>query len=195
MLDAGGWKRGGDGVRAKDGKRLKIVFQGVTNAVAQKVQAVIKQAAAKAGIEMELKSVVASSFYSSNPANPDTYTHFYADLQLMTYLMGPPDPERLMRVFTSWEVASKENNWQKFNVWRWRNEEYDRLYRAAETEMDPVKRAALFIRMNDLVVQNGVVIPIVLLSKAAAVSNRLRGVEHNPFELDFWNLPFWSREG
>jgi len=195
MLDAGGWKRGGDGVRAKDGKRLKVVFQAVTNAVAQKVQAVIKQAAAKAGIEMELKSVVASSFYSSNPANPDTYTHFYADLQLMTYLMGPPDPERLMRVFTSWEVASKENNWQKFNVWRWRNEEYDRWYRAAETEMDPVKRAALFIRMNDLVVQNGVVVPIVLLSKAAAISNRLRGVEHNPFELDFWNLPFWSREG
>jgi peptide/nickel transport system substrate-binding protein len=61
--------------------------------------------------------------------------------------------------------------------------------------MDPVKRAALFIRMNDLVVLNGVVIPIVLLSKAAAISNRLRGVEHNPFELDFWNLPFWSREG
>jgi peptide/nickel transport system substrate-binding protein len=195
LLDAGGWKRGADGVRAKDGKRLKVVFQAVTNAVAQKVQAVIKQAAAKAGIEMELKSVVASSFYSSNPANPDTYTHFYADLQLITYLMGPPDPERLMRVFTSWEVASKENNWQKFNVWRWRNEEYDRLYRAAETEMDPVKRAALFIRMNDLVVQNGVVIPIVLLAKAAAISNRLRGIEHNPYELDFWNLPFWYREG
>jgi peptide/nickel transport system substrate-binding protein len=195
LLDAGGWKRGADGVRAKDGKRLKMVFQAVTNAVAQKVQAVIKQAAAKAGIEMELKSVVASAFYSSNPANPDTYTHFYADLQLITYLMGPPDPERLMRVFTSWEMAQKENNWQKFNVWRWRNDEYDRLYRAAETEMDPIKRAALFIRMNDLVVQNGVVIPIVLLAKAAAISNRLRGVEHNPYDLDFWNLPFWSREG
>ena len=112
----------------------------------------------------------------------------------MTYVMGPPDPERLMRVFTSWEIASKQNNWQKFNVWRWRNEEYDRLYKAGETEMDPVKRAALFIRMNDLVVQNGIVVPIVLLAKAAAVSNRLRGVEHNPFDLDFWNLPFWSRE-
>ncbi len=116
----------------------------------------------KAGIEMELKSVVASSYYSSDPANPDTYTHFYADLQLMTYLMGPPDPERLMRVFTSADVASKENNWQRFNVWRFRNEEYDRLYKQAETEVDPVKRAALFIRMNDLVVQSGIVIPIAL---------------------------------
>jgi hypothetical protein len=48
--------------------------------------------------------------------------------------------------------------------------------------------------MNDLVVQSGIVVPIVLLAKAAAVSNRLHGVEHNAFELDFWNLPFWSRE-
>jgi len=116
MLDAGGWKRGADGVRARDGKRLKILFQTATNSAAQKMQAVIKQAAAKAGIEIELKAVSPSSFTSSDPANPDTYTHFYADLQLITYVMGPPDPERLLRVFTSWEVAQKENNWQKFNV-------------------------------------------------------------------------------
>jgi peptide/nickel transport system substrate-binding protein len=194
LLEAGGWARGADGIRARDGKRLKMLFQTATNAAAQKMQAVIKQAAAKAGIEIELKTVTPASFYSSDPANPDTYTHFYADLQLATYLMGPPDPERLMRVFTSWEIASKENNWQKFNVWRWRNDEYDRLFKTAETEVDPVKRAALFIRMNDLVIQSGILVPIVLRAKAAAISNRLRGVEHNAFDLDFWNLPFWYRE-
>jgi peptide/nickel transport system substrate-binding protein len=77
------------------------------------------------------------------------------------------------------EVATKENKWQRYNVWRWRNDEYDRLYRAAETEMDPAKRAALFIRMNDLVVQSGVVIPIARKAGAAAISRRLRGIEHN----------------
>ncbi|HUO63201.1 MAG TPA: peptide ABC transporter substrate-binding protein [Terriglobales bacterium] len=194
LLEAGGWKRGADGVRARDGKRLKILFQTATNAGAQKMQAVIKQAAGKAGIEMELKSVAVSAFYSSDPANPDTYTHFYADLQLATYLLGPPDPERLMRVFCSWEVASKANNWQRFNVWRWRNDEYDRLFRSAETEMDPVKRAALYIRMNDLAVQSGIVVPIALRAKAAAMSSRLRGIEHNVYEVDFWNLAYWTRE-
>src|SRR5262249_42675696 len=68
VLEAGGWKRGADGVRARDGKRLKMVFQTGVNAGAQKMQAVIKQAAARAGIEMELKAVAASSFYSSDPA-------------------------------------------------------------------------------------------------------------------------------
>ncbi|HXD99560.1 MAG TPA: peptide ABC transporter substrate-binding protein [Candidatus Acidoferrum sp.] len=193
LLDAGGWKRGADGIRARDGKRLKMLFQTAINAPAQKMQAVIKQAAAKAGIEMELKAVTASSFFSSDPANADTYTHFYADLQLITYVMGAPDPERLMRCFTSGDVATKQNNWQRFNVWRWRNDEYDRLYRAAETEVDPVKRAALFIRMNDLVVQSGIVVPIALRAKAAAISNRLRGVEHNPHDIDFWNVAAWSR--
>lgn len=111
----------------------------------------------------------------------------------MTFLMGPPDPERLMRVFTSWEVATKENKWPRFNIWRWRNDEYDGLYRSAETEMDPVKRDALFIRMNDLVVRSGVVIPIALRAKTAAISSRLRGVEHNAYDLDVWNLASWSR--
>ena len=195
MLEAGGWKRGADGVRARDGRRLKVVFQTAINAASQKMQAVVKQAAAKAGIEIELKAVPVTTFYSSDPGNPDTYTHFYADLQLATYVMGPPDPGPLMRVFTSADVATRENKWQRYNVWRWRNEEYDRLYRQAETEMDPVKRAALFIRMNDLVVQSGIVVPIVLRAKAAARSTRLRGIEHNVYEVDFWNVASWYREG
>ena len=34
MLEAAGWKRGADGIRAKDGKRLKIVYQTSINAAA-----------------------------------------------------------------------------------------------------------------------------------------------------------------
>ncbi len=82
VLDAAGWKRGADGIRAKDGKRLKFLYQTSINAPRQKNQAIVKQAAAKAGIEIEIKSVVASVFFSSDPANPDTYPHFYADIQM-----------------------------------------------------------------------------------------------------------------
>ena len=87
---------------------------------------------------------------------------------MYTTTMTQPDPERFMRQFTHWEVASKENKWQGRNITRWRNEEYDKLYKAAETEMDPVKRAALFIKMNDLVIQNVVVIPVVFRPRVAA---------------------------
>src|SRR5207245_7268544 len=72
ILDQAGWKRGADGTRAKDGKRLKLVFQTSINSARQKTQAIIKQAAAKAGIEVELKSILASVYFSSDPGNPDT---------------------------------------------------------------------------------------------------------------------------
>ena len=81
-------------------------------------------------------------------------------------------------------MASKANKWQGRNITRWRNEEYDRLYRAADTELDPVKRAALFIRMNDLVIQNVVVIPVLWRNGVSASATSLRGMDLTGLGLD-----------
>jgi peptide/nickel transport system substrate-binding protein len=193
VLDAGGWKRGGDGIREKDGRRLKMLFQTSINAPRQKNQQIVKQAAAKVGIELELKSVVASVFFASDPANTDTYPHFYADLQMYNTTMGAPDPQYFMNQFTSWEAASKENKWQGRNITRWRNEEYDRIFRAAEGEMDPVKRAALFLRMNDLVIQNVVVIPVLWRNGVSAAAARLHGMELTGWDSTMWRLSHWHK--
>ena len=193
ILDAAGWKRGGDGVRAKDGKKLKFVYQTSINNPRQKTQQIVKQACAKAGIELELKAATANVFFSSDPANPDTYSHFYTDLQMYTTTMTQPDPQRFMDQFTSWEVAAKDNKFALTNKTRWRNEEYDKTWKAAETEMDPVKRAALFIKMNDLVIQNVVVIPVVFRPRVAAISNRMRDVVQSGWDSDFWALAYWSK--
>ncbi len=194
ILEAAGWKKGADGIRAKDGVKLKMVYQTSINALRQKTQAVVKQAAAKAGIEMELKSVTASVYFSSDVANPDTYSHFYTDIQMYTTTMTQPDPELFMLQFTSGEVATKDNKWQGKNITRWKSDEYDKLFRAAEGEMDPVKRAALFVKMNDLVIQNAVVVPVVARPGVAAVSNRLRA-ERSGWDSDFWALQNWYHEG
>ena len=194
ILEAAGWKKGADGIRAKGGVKLKMLYQTSINAPRQKNQQIVKQAAAKAGIDMELKSVTASVYFSSDVANPDTYTKFYTDIQMYTTTMTQPDPELFMNQFTSWEIASKANKWQGRNITRWRSEEYDKTYRAAESELDPVKRAALFVKMNDLVIQSVVVIPVVFRPRVAAISNRLRA-EQSGWDSDFWNLQNWYREG
>jgi len=194
VLDAAGWVRGPDGVRAKDGRKLRMVYQTSINAPRQKTQQIVKQAAARAGIELELKSVVASVYFSSDVANPDTYGHFYADLQMYNTTMGSPDPAYFMNQFTSWEVASKDNKWQGRNITRWRNEEYDRAYRAADVELDPVKRAALFVKMNDLVIQNVVVIPVLWRNGVSASSARLRGMDLSGWDLTLWHLAYWYKQ-
>ena len=98
-----------------------------------------------------------------------------------------------MRVFTSQEVATKDNKWSGRNITRWRNEEYDRLWKAAETEVDPVKRTTQFIRMNDMVIQNSVVIPVNWRNRIAAATVRLRGLDLSGWDSDLWRLPYWHK--
>ena len=190
LLDDAGWKPGADGIREKNGVKLKVVYQTSINAPRQKTQAIVKQACQKAGIDVEIKSVTASVFFSSDVANLDTYPHFVCDLQMYTTTMTQPDPGVFMRQFLSSEVASKANKFQGRNITRWQNAEYDKLFQASENELDPVKRAALFIAMNDLVIKNVVVIPVVARPSVAAVANNLHaplsGWDNNIFALQDW---------
>jgi peptide/nickel transport system substrate-binding protein len=193
VLDKAGWQRGPDGIRAKDGKKLKLVFQTSINAPRQKSQAIVKQACQKAGIDMELKSVTASVYFSSDAANPDTYSKFYADMQMFTTNLTAPDPGFFMRQFLSSEVASKDNKWQGRNITRWRNDDYDKTFHAAESELDPVKRAALFTAMNDMVVGDPVVIPVVYRPGVSAMSRQLRATLSG-WDNVLWDLKNWYRE-
>jgi peptide/nickel transport system substrate-binding protein len=194
VLEQGGWKKGADGIRAKDGKRLKFVYQTSINAPRQKNQQIVKVAAAKAGIEIELKSVVASSYFGADPANWDNIDHFGVDLQMYTTTMVEPDPQRFMDQFVPWEVSGKHNNWSGRNRSRWVNEDYGKLWRSAEAEMDPVKRAALFIQMNDLLIKEVAIIPVVWRPRVAVSSNKLKDSNQSAWEGDFWHLPYWYRE-
>jgi peptide/nickel transport system substrate-binding protein len=192
ILDEAGWVRGPDGVRARSGRRMRLLFQAATAASVQKVQMVVKQAAAKAGIEIEVKSVPASVFFSADTNNPDTNVRFHADLQMYTTFTGL-DPQFFMAQFLSWEIPTRDNKWTGRNITRWRSEEYDRLWRLAETEMDPVKRAALFIRMNDLVVQEAVVIPVTRRNILHAAAGSLQGIDLNAWDSIFGRIAYWHR--
>ena len=192
-LEAAGWKRGSDGVRTKDGKRLKFVFQTSINAPRQKTQQIVKQAAQKAGIDLELKSVTASVFFSSDVANPDTYTKFFCDVQMYTTTMTQPDPELFMNQFVSTNASSRANKWQGRNITRWVNAEYDATHKAAESEQDPIKRAALFIKMNDLAVSDYTVIPVVARPRVAGMSLKLNA-PLSAWDNDLWMLRDWFRE-
>ena len=89
-------------------------------------------------------------FFSSDVANPDTNRKFYADMEMVTTTLTQPDPGMLLRQFLSSEIAGKANKWQGRNTSRWRNADYDKLCDQSTNELDPVKRAALLIAMNDI---------------------------------------------
>lgn len=98
-----------------------------------------------------------------------------------------------MRRYLSTAVATKENKWQGTNFPRWVNKDYDAAINAADMEMDPVKRAALYIKANDLMWQDTVFIPVQHRLKVEAAANNLRPVISGwANETD--NLFDWYRE-
>lgn len=193
VLEAAGWKKGADGVRAKGKVRLKFVYQTSVSGPRQKCQTIIKDACTKAGIELELKSVVAAVFFGGDAANPDTYQKFWSDMQMFTTTMTQPDPQTFMEQFTSDQIAQKANKWASRNLGRWSNAEYDATFKAAQGEFDPVKRAALFIKMNDLVVNDGYVIPLFARPRPYGIVNKLVPTL-SAWDSATWAVGYWYRE-
>jgi peptide/nickel transport system substrate-binding protein len=193
ILDKAGWKPGPDGVRQKDGKKLHYVYQTSINQPRQKNQAIVKQACQKAGIDIEIKSVTASVYFSSDVANPDTYPHFYTDLQM--YTTGPtfPDPGVWMQSYLSTECAQKANKWQGRNITRYRNKAWDDLYHQAEGELDPVKRASMYQKLNDMVINDIVVIPVLWRSSVWAANTKLQ-VRLSGWDSGFYDLHNWYKD-
>ena len=175
ILEKAGWKKGADGIRAKDGKKLKFVFQTSINQPRQKTQAIVKQACQKAGIDIELKAVTASVFFSSDVANPDTYPHFYCDLQMYTTTMTQPDPELFMRQFLlvgggdqGEQVAGPQHHALAERGIR------RHLQGRPERARSGQARRAASSRLNDLVVNDQVVIPVVARPGVAARQQQAR---------------------
>ena len=192
ILDEAGWKRGADGIREKDGKKLKYVFQTSINGPRQKTQAIIKQACQKAGIDIEIKAVVASVFFSSDVGNPDTYSKFYADMEMYNTTQPQPDPERFLNQCVSWEIANKENKWLGRNISRWSDPEADKAYKTAQQELDPVKRAALLIKVNEIFCEANILVPLLSRNIVGAGVNSLMA-DISGWDVTTWNLGSWYR--
>jgi peptide/nickel transport system substrate-binding protein len=192
ILDEAGWKKGADGIREKDGKKLKYVFQTSTNAPRQKTQALIKQACQKAGIDIEIKAVTASVFFSSDVGNPDTYSKFYADMEMYNTTQPQPDPERFLNQCVSWEIANKDNKWLGRNISRYSDAEADKAYKAAQNELDAAKRAALLIKVDEIFCEANVFLP--LLSRnivGAGVTSLMADI--SGWDVTTWHLAAWYR--
>jgi peptide/nickel transport system substrate-binding protein len=197
LLEDAGWT--GDGTRSKDGVDLSLRLTTTVNQVRQKTQAVVKANLEEIGFEIQLEQVDSGIFFDSSPGNDQSNTHFYTDMNMFTSGVGAPPPVAFM---VRWyagpdneEIAQEENGWAGRNIHRWKNEEYDALYEEAQVETDPERQAELFIQLNDIVIDNNVVIPLVSPGNKQAYSRTLNAdnIGVGPFEFDYWNIANWNR--
>ncbi|GAB4225896.1 MAG: peptide ABC transporter substrate-binding protein [Stanieria sp.] len=195
LLDEAGWRdSNGNGIRDKNGVEMQIVFQTSVNPLRQKTQAIVKQNLQSLGIGVELKSIDPGVYFSSDPANNDTVEHFYADLQMYTSGNTNPDPGAYMQFMTCAQIPQQANNWTGNNNARYCNPKYDALWQQSTKELDREKRTQLFIQMNDLLIDEVAIIPLVHRADVVAFSNDLIGYEVTPWDLRTWDIMNWKRQ-
>jgi peptide/nickel transport system substrate-binding protein len=98
-----------------------------------------------------------------------------------------------MQGFTCTAIPTKANNWTGDNYGRYCNPEFDKLWQKSQQELDPKKRQQLFIAMNDMIINNFIVIPLVHRADVVGVGNTLMGVDLTPWDRNTWNIKDWKR--
>jgi peptide/nickel transport system substrate-binding protein len=198
VLEEAGWVLEGD-VRAKDGVELSMVFTSTVNQRRQRTQAVVKANLEAIGFKVELNQVDGSIFFDGDVENEQNFTHFYSDMQLYTDGATSAYPVNYMKYWYAGpdneNVAQEENSYSGTNKTRWVNAEYDAAFDELVALVDPEEVAAQFIKLNDMVVENVVEIPLVqTFADLYAINNRIRkeNVVVNPFGDLYWNLANWN---
>lgn len=193
LLDEAGWVPGPDGVRVKDGMRLSFLFQTSTNAVRQEFQAIIKEWWSEIGVETELRNISASVFFGGDPNSPDTFQKFYADLEMYTNNFSGVDPEAYMAQWTCEKAPRPATQWQGENINRFCSPEYDALAVEFSRTAGLEARAEIAKKMNDILMQEYVMIPLIHRGGTSAHSNTLAGVLINDWDSELWNIADWHR--
>jgi peptide/nickel transport system substrate-binding protein len=194
VLEEAGWvDSDGDGIREKDGKKLSLLFQSSTNAIRQDFQAIIKQWWGEIGVETELRNIDASVFFGGDAGSPDTFQKFYADVEMYANNFDGTDPEAYMANWECKQAPRPETQWQGNNMPRFCSDEYDALVAEMAKTGDINKRAELAKAMNDMLMQEYVIIPLVDRGRLSAHSNTLGGVILNTWDSELWNAADWYR--
>jgi peptide/nickel transport system substrate-binding protein len=194
LLEEAGWTVGADGVREKDGMKLKLLYQTSTNAVRQDFQALIKQWWSEIGVETELRNISGSVFFGGDPGSPDTFQKFYADVEMYANNFDGTDPESYLAQHTCEKAPKPSSQWQGENINRFCDPEYDALVAELGKTGELDKRAEIAKKLNDMLTKDSyVVVPLVDRGRVSAHSNTLGGVILNTWDSELWNVADWHR--
>lgn len=186
----------GDGVREYDGIELVLDFITSTNEVRQTFQTLIQGYWREIGIETNLRNAPASVFFDGTGTSPDSFVRGLADVFMFTSPVSIPDPLVQFEGYTLEEMTGRFNGYGGGNSMRYHNPVFDALVAELAVTADPERRTELAIELNDILVSDGVVIPLVHRGSVSAFRDDILGVgDLNGWDSEYWNIQEWRRAG
>lgn len=161
LLDEMGFVPGPDGIRVKDGQRLRFTIastSGVTTR--ERVEEVLQGDWRNVGIELVVENVPARVLFG------ELLRH--RKFKHMVMFAWAQDPLRISDAqFRCDMIPTQENAWQGQNYGAWCDQEATTLFKQANVELDATKRRALLHRAQERWAEQLPAIPLYFRSEAS----------------------------
>ena len=183
-----------DGIREYNGMPLRITFQTSTNDIRQQTQELVKGWWRQIGIETELLDWEGSVFFGGEPlmAGAASFKRFFADVEMYANSTAV-DPQSSLSAALCENIPSSEDAWGGSNVARVCDEDYEATYEELTNTSVPASREELIKQLNDILIQNYYLIPLVNRGNVSAHLDTLVGVDENAWDTSLWNIGEWRR--
>jgi peptide/nickel transport system substrate-binding protein len=180
MLDAAGWKTGPDGIRIKDGRRLRLEYATTTGSVLANRIAVLLQAQWRnVGVQLDIKSYASAMYFAGYASGGILQTGRF-DVEASSWLNGiDPDDSTL---FTCAAVPSNGQN-----AFRFCDPQLDAQERIALGTFDQAVRKRAYARIQEILVDQVPQITTWFQRRFDVVNVDLRNYRPSHVITTFWN--------
>jgi peptide/nickel transport system substrate-binding protein len=180
LLDEAGWKRGADGIRVRDGKRLAftLITQAgfaIRESVAQAIERQLRDVGVDVTVELHDGTALSAIWFEGRF---DAMLHWW---------QMPSDPE-LTTFFAADRTPPAGRNINYLH-----DEELTRLLYASDRTVDRARRKALLERAQAIISEQVPEIPLYSVTRLDAVPATLVNFKGNPTNTGiFWNVHEWE---
>jgi peptide/nickel transport system substrate-binding protein len=185
ILDAAGWVRGSDGIRAKGGVRLEFANSTtVGNPGREQSQQLLMQDWRAIGAAMKISNMPAAVIWGEFWQKSK-----YESVMVGSNFMLGNDPDVTPR-FSSKAIPAKGGT--GLNTYQYQNPEVDKLLALGATQFDPGERKATYGRIQQLIRDDLAILPIYQTVMAEGVKEGLQGFAANiNCSSNCWNMRSW----
>ena len=198
LLDEAGWKPGSDGIRQKEGTRLRLKITTTTgNKLREMVEQVLVAQMKAVGIEFYIENVPSSVLFGSWANDADRKKGRY---DILMYTTGPGiDPHQQYEgYFHSKNIPTEANGGSGYNYTRHRDAKLDKWLELAGKAPSMEKRAEAYRKAQERVAE---IVPHIYLYRRVNVHvfrNNVKGWKPNGYGIidavETWNVADWYVE-
>ena len=189
LLEEAGWMVGPDGIRIKDGLRLRLKLQAVTGDKVREDSEMLMAEDMKAiGVEFYIDNQSVTYLHGTWAASPVRRGNF--DIVMLAEGLFNPDPGMFMGIYLPAQIPSPENQ-SGANITRWIDPQIGRLHGEALSILDWPKRKELYCKAAARTIEGVSQIHLYQRLSLHAYRDRLQGWIPTTWGKIGWNAEDW----